>query len=566
MSFGSFVIPKRNRMSALMLKIFTEATVQSRLVIGFGAVLTMMIVITVVGINNVNTIDETMTIITDKNSVKQRYAINFRGSVHDRAIAIRDIVLVNEEYDLQNTLNEIKRLESFYNDSRVPLDELMMSDSMYDENAILDKIKTVESKTMPLVSRVISEVKQGNKNSAHTLLLSSVRPAFVDWLAAINEFIDYQELENQKATEVVRDSADGFQGIMLMLTSIAFLISAFIVYLMVRSLKESLDGEPKDVAALLAKVADGDLTQHISSNHENSVLASLNRTQKKLNTTVVSIANASLNINSQIDTVSNGSSEVLALVQQQSAYTLQASNNLNEMREKTYEVSELLVQTEENSSHTLASCTSGSDSVNETANEIRKVLETVSVAVEKLQKLEQRTKDISGIISVISGISDQTNLLALNAAIEAARAGESGRGFAVVADEVRTLAQSTGTATSEIESMLTEILKETGDSVSAMESTLPKIEKGLSLGVNSAELLKEIESQANDSLANVRKVVDASKEQIVVIDELYDGMKSVAEMADSSTTSLERNNQVANSLDVLASHLKEQIAYFKVRA
>lgn len=235
------------------------------------------------------------------------------------------------------------------------------------------------------------------------------------------------------------------------------------------------------------------------------------------------------------------------------------------MRDKTYTVSELLVQTEQNSSQTLESCTLGSQSVNATATEIQNVLTTVSSALDKLQKLEQRTKDISGIISVISGISDQTNLLALNAAIEAARAGESGRGFAVVADEVRTLAQSTGSATSEIETMLTEITKETADSVVAMESTIPKIENGLALSVDSTELLKAIENQANDSLLNVRQVVEASKAQIVAIDALYEGMKSVADMADSSTQSLEKNNDVAGKLEALANNLNAQIAYFQVK-
>ena len=352
---------------------------------------------------------------------------------------------------------------------------------------------------------------------------------------------------------------------MFALTSIAFLISGFIVYRIAHGLKVSLDGEPSEVARLLSRVADGDLTQKIEARYENSVLFSLKKTQNQLSSTVTNIAGASNEINSQIDIVSTGSADVLSLVQQQREYTVEATENLNDMRDKTYTVSELLVQTEQNSSQTLESCTLGSQSVNATATEIQNVLTTVSSALDKLQKLEQRTKDISGIISVISGISDQTNLLALNAAIEAARAGESGRGFAVVADEVRTLAQSTGSATSEIETMLTEITKETADSVVAMESTIPKIENGLALSVDSTELLKAIENQANDSLLNVRQVVEASKAQIVAIDALYEGMKSVADMADSSTQSLEKNNDVAGKLEALANNLNAQIAYFQVK-
>jgi methyl-accepting chemotaxis protein len=548
-----------------MLNLFTRVTVQTRLLIGFGAVIVMMIAITIIGINNVNAIDKAMTVITEMNSVKQRHAINFRGSVHDRAIAIRDVVLLSERSELQNTLRDIANLETFYNDSRVPLDQLMMNGSTAKEANILDTIKQIERKTMPLVKQVINEVQQGNKQQAQTLLLSSVRPAFVEWLAAINQFIDYQEVGNKQETKMVRETAAGFEGIMFALTSIAFLISGFIVYRIAHGLKVSLDGEPSEVARLLSRVADGDLTQKIEARYENSVLFSLKKTQNQLSSTVTNIAGASNEINSQIDIVSTGSADVLSLVQQQREYTAEATENLNDMRDKTYTVSELLVQTEQNSSQTLESCTLGSQSVNATATEIQNVLTTVSSALDKQQKLEQRTKDISGIISVISGISDQTNLLALNAAIEAARAGESGRGFAVVADEVRTLAQSTGSATSEIETMLTEITKETADSVIAMESTIPKIENGLALSVDSTELLKAIENQANDSLLNVRQVVEASKAQIVAIDALYEGMKSVADMADSSTQSLEKNNDVAGKLEALANNLNAQIAYFQVK-
>ena len=68
-------------------------SIAQRLSLGFGLVLSLMILITLIGVQRVGFIDETLTAVRDGAALKQRYAINFRGSVHDRAIAIRDAVL-----------------------------------------------------------------------------------------------------------------------------------------------------------------------------------------------------------------------------------------------------------------------------------------------------------------------------------------------------------------------------------------------------------------------------------------------------------------------------------------
>ena len=94
--------------------MLSSLKVSHRLLLGFGLIITMLVIVTVMGIDEVDTIDKKMTTINDVNSVKQRYAINFRGSVHDRAIAIRDVVLLDSLAEVRSVIREINQLANFY--------------------------------------------------------------------------------------------------------------------------------------------------------------------------------------------------------------------------------------------------------------------------------------------------------------------------------------------------------------------------------------------------------------------------------------------------------------------
>ncbi|MBE0361260.1 MULTISPECIES: methyl-accepting chemotaxis protein [Pseudoalteromonas] len=538
-------------------------TINMRLATGFGVILSMMLILTIIGISRVSLINNNITQMTDVNSVKQRYAINYRGSVHDRAIAVRDVVLITDQSDLSTVFNDIEELDAFYQTSSRAMSQLTANMSN-EERSLIKKINQIEQRTQPLIKTIISAKKAGNLNQASSVLLTDARPAFTQWLNTINQFINLQEQANQMTTIETREVASSFRIWMILLTTLATLIGAGVAYVISQQIRNSVGGEPQEAAEVIALIAQGDLTADVHSCCPNSMMASVGVMQSKLKTIVDSIINSSEELSTHSASVASGSQQALSAADTQVTYINSAVSSLEEMSRSINSVAGSVKQTEDNSKITAQLSQQGSSAVQKVAAEIEQISVTVKATVTQVNVLQEHVKHIGDILSVIRSISDQTNLLALNAAIEAARAGDSGRGFAVVADEVRQLAQRTGDATGDIEKMILQVQENTQASVTAMETTVPQVENGLTLTHEANELLHQIQQQANDSLHNVLEIVEATSTQVATVAQISTGVEEIANMSKETSMSLNSNAQEAVALADLSGTLKKYISYFKV--
>ena len=163
-----------------------QMTVAQRLGLGFGLMLALMVVVTLIGVNRVHLIEQTLTEVSEDSAVKQRYAINMRGNVHDRAIAIRDAILARNGAALGSALKSIEQLDQLYQLSASPMDEALQdAGASPQEVEKANAIKVQEGTTQSLTAHLINLRRQGDIERAQELLANQVSPAYQEWLKRI---------------------------------------------------------------------------------------------------------------------------------------------------------------------------------------------------------------------------------------------------------------------------------------------------------------------------------------------------------------------------------------------
>lgn len=543
----------------------SQLSIAQRLSLGFGLVLSLMILITLVGVQRVGFIDETLTSVSEGATLKQRYAINFRGSVHDRAIAIRDAVLVENNAALNEHLEEIQRLEVFYLESAQAMDSLLRKQAATaTEQRLLSDIQTIERSALRVTEQLISLRRQGDTDSAKRLLMEQASPAYSEWLKRINAFIDHQEQGIGKDIDAVRETAGGFGMLILLVTAAAMLLSVGVSLMIINKLKSTLGAEPHQVADVIRRLADGELNQRIQTRYPDSVMGALQDMIKRLIDTITQVRGAAGELtlaSDQLLTTSESNSRQIRL---QSRDAEQIATAINQMAATVHEVASYATRAASATRSADSEVATGNQVVSATASAIQNLARTLESSAESVQQVSSDSVSIEKIIEVITAIAEQTNLLALNAAIEAARAGEHGRGFAVVADEVRSLANRTQDSTREIRGMIAKLQEGAGKAAEVMRYSRQLAQQTVEQTDQAENALNKIRSEVTAINEMNAHIASASEEQNAVAEEVNRHITRIHGATLETSAGSEQVAVSSRELATLANRLTDKVSFFKL--
>jgi methyl-accepting chemotaxis protein len=268
---------------------------------------------------------------------------------------------------------------------------------------------------------------------------------------------------------------------------------------------------------------------------QDSIMAVLVKMSRNLRTTVTDVHDAALAVSSISDQISEQNQHL-------SGRTEDQASSLEETASAMEELTATVKQNADSARDANALAQNASDIASKGGEIVGEVVLTMNAIDESSRKIEE-------IISVIDGIAFQTNILALNAAVEAARAGEQGRGFAVVATEVRNLAQRSSSAAREVKSLI--------------DTSVARIHAGTQLVEHAGSTMRDIVQSVKQVSDMVGAITTASDEQRQGIEEVNRAIAQMDQVTQQNAALVEHAAAEVEVLQDQAAQLNHAVSVFK---
>jgi len=350
-------------------------------------------------------------------------------------------------------------------------------------------------------------------------------------------------------------------GIELFVVMGLLLLYAFVgIY---QALRKGID----DVLSVIGQIGQGDLRARVQINSRDEIGelgVGINNMAKAFSSSLSQVEGSSHSVSEAAQRLEASIDKAKGSMHAQQAETEQVATAIRQM---TVSVADVARNTEGAARAAEDASTASSKGLvvmNETSATIEALAKEVELSAHKVEALAAHSKEIGGVIEVISTIADQTNLLALNAAIEAARAGEEGRGFAVVADEVRTLASRTQKSTEEIRRIIQQLQTASDAAVLQMKAGQERARNCLEAAGQASGSLGRINESVDGIVGMNTQIAGAAVQQKQVSEDINRNIIGIRNSTLVVMEGVDDNASTADELSRLANELRDVVGRFKL--
>jgi methyl-accepting chemotaxis protein len=518
-----------------LLKKLGTLRIGVRLAIGFGFVMTLLLLIVAMSLMAMQSMQQRVDTILQDQYAKVTAATEVKYNVALVHQLLRSAIIAAEYLGENAVKAQIKPLRERNAQLLAGLERTLTGSAA--KARLADIARAVVSDEANQKDLFVM-LNAGQLPEARNLLNATIRLSEKEYVTALSGLVEAQSAKmNEEARASSAAYASARRGILLLGMS-AIVFGALAALFIVLGLLRQLGGEPGHASAIAGRIADGDLTVAIrtGANDRDSLMFALQAMRDKLAGIVGQVHSGAASMALISQEIALGNEDLSARTEHQASALQQTASSMEEL------------------TSTVQQTTGHARQADRLAQDARGVAlaggEVVAQVVQTMGAITHASTRIVDIIGVIDSIAFQTNILALNAAVEAARAGDQGRGFAVVAAEVRNLAQRSAGAAKEIKALI-------GESVQ-------QVQLGSTLVGRAGHTMTQIVDSVQRVTDIITEIKTASVEQMAGITQINQAIVEMDSVTQQNAALVEQAAAAAAAMHEQAGAFARVVGVFKL--
>jgi methyl-accepting chemotaxis protein len=508
-----------------------DLKVGTRLSLCFGVVLLLLTAIAIAAVVSMARLNALTEGIVKSDWIKIKLITE---SLDNTRASMARVLQIATSTDKQQTAKALERFDVNQKKFTGTLEQVTALIESPEGKALLVKAKTARDGYVAGAQKVLKLAESGRDDTV-AVASGETYDAMQAFATTLLGLMNFQQKTLEESGAQSAATYASMRAILIGLAGAALLLGVMFAWWVTRSITRPLH----EALGVAQRVAAGDLTSSIrtDSRDETGILLGALRDMNQ------SLGRIVADVRSGADSISTASKQIAAGNADLSQRTEEQASSLEETASSMEELSSTVRQNAENARQANQLAAGASEVAVKGGQVVGQVVATMA-------SINEASKKIADIISVIDGIAFQTNILALNAAVEAARAGEQGRGFAVVATEVRSLAQRSAEAAKEIKQLI-------GNSVE-------KVGNGTKLVDEAGKTMQEVVASVKRVTDIISEITSASEEQSSGIEQVNQAVMQMDQVTQQNAALVEEAAAAAESMREQAGRLGVAVSVFKL--